>query len=159
MERISTPVIGIGGIVFDQSQRVLLVKRGNPPAMDKWHVPGGKLQPGESMADACAREVEEETGVGPVDIGPIVAVVERRLEGFHYVIIDFLATLRDGQPGEPRPADDAAAAAWIAFDRLDEYELATGLRPILEQAFRMRFLGEHAGLCARGDTRSDFVAG
>jgi ADP-ribose pyrophosphatase YjhB (NUDIX family) len=149
------PAIGVAGIVFDAQGRVLLIQRATPPQQGLWHVPGGKLEPGESLVEACRREVLEETGV-QIEVQRLLALVERREQGFHYVIVDFLGTLVAGSDADCRPADDAANAAWVAPDELATYPLAPGLAPILERA-RRALSGEDLGLVARELPMTDFL--
>ncbi len=150
------PLIGVSAIIFDQDERVLLIQRGKPPASGFWHVPGGKLEAGESLVEGVRREVKEETGLD-VDIGPIMAVVERRQEGFHYVIIDFLAQLADtNQTHHLIAADDASDARWVTEDELDQLPIAHGLLPILERA-RLAHRGERLGLVDAEGFGTDFI--
>ncbi|MDD5035960.1 MAG: NUDIX domain-containing protein [Methylococcaceae bacterium] len=149
------PSIGVSAIVFDGRERVLLIRRGKPPALGQWHVPGGKLEAGESLVEGCRREVKEETGV-EVSIGPIMAVVERRQEGFHYLIVDFLAHLIDPDRNDILPADDASAAAWVAETELADYPIAEGLLPILQRAIRAH-RGERLGLIDIEGLGTDFI--
>ncbi|MCX7109614.1 MAG: NUDIX hydrolase [Proteobacteria bacterium] len=149
------PAIGVSAIIFDQNERVLLIQRGKPPAAGFWHAPGGKLEAGESLVEGVRREVKEETGLD-VTIGPIMAVVERRQEGFHYVIVDFMAYLADPNQTEIKPADDASAAAWVAEDELMNYPIAGGLLPILERA-RLAHRGGKLGLADVTGLGTDFI--
>lgn len=141
-------------MVFDREGRVLLIRRVRPPSAGLWHVPGGRVEPGEGMVAACRREVREETGL-EVSIGPILAVVERRLEGFHYIVIDFLGRL-DGSAAAVA-GDDAGAVAWVAPERLADYPVAEGLVPIVARA-RMLLHGWSGGLHDRSGSGTDFVA-
>ena len=149
------PAIGVSAIVFDQGERVLLIRRGKPPSAGFWHFPGGKLEAGESLLEGVAREVKEETGLD-VSIGPIMAVVERRQEGFHYVIVDFLARLADPARIAIKPADDACDAAWVAENELGKYLVAEGLLPILVRA-RLAHRGEKLGLVDGDGCGTDFM--
>ncbi len=56
------PVVGVGAFILD-GPRVLVIQRGRPPGEGLWSVPGGRLEPGETLAQAVAREVREETGL------------------------------------------------------------------------------------------------
>lgn len=149
------PTIGVSAVVFDGQERVLLIQRGQAPAQGLWHFPGGRLEAGESLVEGVRREVREETGLD-VRIGPIMAVVERRQEGFHYLIVDFLAHLADPGQTALHPADDASAAAWVAADELGQYPIAAGVLPVLERARRAR-RGETLGLADVAGHGTDFI--
>ncbi len=129
------PVIGVSGIVFNDQQQVLLIKRNQAPACGLWSVPGGKLEAGESLAEACQREIKEETGL---DVVPqtVVAIVERRIEGFHYVVIDFLAQLASTENYQPLAQTDVSDACWISLDDLNNYDLVEGLAEIIMRSQR-----------------------
>jgi 8-oxo-dGTP diphosphatase len=124
------PSIGVGGVLFNRHRQVLLIKRDQPPAQGLWSIPGGRLEPGESLAEACRREFQEETNLD-VEVKHIVAVVERRLEGFHYVIIDFCVQLIDEGKCLPVAQSDVAEAKWVYLDELGEYALVIGLAEII----------------------------
>jgi 8-oxo-dGTP diphosphatase len=131
------PAIGVGGVVFDDQGRVLLVRRRSPPQAGLWHIPGGRLEPGETLANCCRREVQEETGIRVIP-GPILAIADRRVEGFHYVIIDFLARLEPGSPLNPEPATDADEACWINPQETICMPLVEGLEPVIRAAIATR---------------------
>lgn len=52
--------LGCSAIIFDENKKVLLTRRTDN---GQWCLPGGAMEPGESAAEACAREVWEETGL------------------------------------------------------------------------------------------------
>lgn len=149
------PRIGVAAVVFDGAGRLLLIRRAKPPAQGLWHVPGGKMEPGESLVAACRREVMEETGLA-IEVDRLIAVVERREPGFHYVILDFLGRPVEGSALECRPADDALDAAWVAPEALASMELAEGLLPIVQRA-RRACRGEALGLADPCDGATDFI--
>jgi ADP-ribose pyrophosphatase YjhB (NUDIX family) len=149
------PAIGVGGLVFN-GDAVLLICRGKAPASGQWSVPGGKLEAGESLMAACAREIREETGISAA-IKQIVAVVERRIENFHYVIIDFLAELTPHTATQPVAASDVSAAVWVPVTDLAQYDLVEGLLEIIQRAYRCRQEHLAFGLCDVGKHGVDFI--
>ena len=120
------PAVGVGGIAVRDGS-VLMVRRGKPPSDGLWSVPGGRLEWGETMADAVGREVLEETGL-VVDVGEVAGVVERMHEGFHYVIVDYFVTVTGGSL---RPGGDVRDAAWIPIGEVDSLDLAPGVAEAL----------------------------
>lgn len=107
---------------------VLLVRRANPPEAGRWSFPGGRVEPGERMADAAAREVREETGLD-VEISRPLDWVERIGPDHHFVIVDFAATVSERQT--PTPGDDAADARWVHLDEISTLALVDGLLDFL----------------------------
>lgn len=154
-QSLPVPTIGIGAVVFHEA-KVLLIKRGQPPAQGLWSVPGGKQEPGESMVGACRREVAEETGLAVV-VRQLVAVVERRQEGFHYVIMDFLAELENLVDPVPTPGSDVSEAKWLALQDLQGYPLVAGLLEIIARSYAMLTGGYRAGLYADNPQDGDFI--
>ena len=124
------PVVAASGIVVHDGA-LLLVRRGQPPQIGKWAVPGGQVEFGESLREAVAREVREETGI-EVAVGEFAGWVERpRDEGHHFVILDFHAT--PVGPTALTPGDDAAQACWVPVAEVSGYELVDGLLAFLQQ--------------------------
>lgn len=104
---MTAPVAAVGVICL-RGDEVLLVRRGRPPRLGEWSLPGGRVEPGETVRDAALRELREETGV-EAELGPLVDVVDGLFpeDGRHYVLIDFAARWT---AGEPVAGDDAAEA-------------------------------------------------
>lgn len=108
----------VGAVVF-RGENALLIKRGKPPLVGHWSIPGGGLHYGERLEDAVRREVMEETGL-TIRIGGLIGVFEA-VPGDHpdpaldrhLVLVDFWA---EQLSGEPFPGDDAAAAAFFPLD-------------------------------------------
>ena len=70
------PLVCVGAIALD-GDRLLLVRRGQSLAAGRWSIPGGRVEPGETLAEAVVREVAEETGLE----GPLTANRHNRLRG------------------------------------------------------------------------------
>ena len=116
--------VGVGAVII-RDGLVLLVKRGREPAKGLWAVPGGAVEPGETLQEAAEREIFEETGVVIRAGEPIFAfdLIEKDETGalkFHYVIVDLRA---EYVSGEPVAADDAADARWLAPRDLDSLDV------------------------------------
>lgn len=116
----SRPLVGVGAVVVS-TMGVLMIKRGKPPRMGAWSLPGGAQEVGETVAEAAFREVLEETGVEAVVHGLIDVVdsITRAPDGriqYHYTLVDVLASA----PATALPAagGDAAHAEWVPFERL-----------------------------------------
>ncbi len=122
-ERREVPCVG--AIVFDDDGRILLIRRGNPPAQGQWSLPGGRVEPGEDSQDAVLRELQEETGLsGRVD--RLVGEVRRGApDGSIYVIHDYLLEV-DGDC-EPHAGDDALDACWFTVDEVERLDTSAGL--------------------------------
>ena len=129
------PVVGVGAVVLDED-RVLLIKRGNPPLKGQWSLPGGGVEVGETLEQAIAREVLEETGMA-IEVGPIVEVLDRisrdadgRVE-HHFVLVDFVCRPNGGIL---RGASDAEDAAWVTMADLARYEVAPVTISVIQKA-------------------------
>lgn len=109
----------------------LLIRRGRPPRKGQWSVPGGKAEWGESIMDTARRELLEETGI-KADIGPLLGVYEIIEPDYHYVLVDYLAHWRSG---EPRAADDADDAAFFSRAAALEAVVQPDLKDVLTRAF------------------------
>jgi 8-oxo-dGTP diphosphatase len=124
---VTRPEVCIGAIVVDDG-RLLLIRRGRGPAQGEWSVPGGRVERGETLAEAVVRELAEETGVEGV-CGGLVGVVERMDDDHHFVILDFAVHLFE--PQTPTAGDDAAEAAWVPVADVAEMRLVDGLAEFL----------------------------
>jgi 8-oxo-dGTP diphosphatase len=129
-ERTVTPIVGVGAIIYDRESRVLLVERGKPPGVGLWSLPGGRLEPRETLAQGVAREVREETGL-IVEVGTLACVIERMADDYHFVILDYFARVISGSLAA---ASDARAARFVDPDQLRTLPLTEGLVDVLQRA-------------------------
>lgn len=128
MTQPGRPEVAAGAVVV-VDDRLLLIRRGRGVAIGRWSLPGGMVEPGELIAEAVVRELAEETGLEGV-CGPLVGVVERFVEGHHYVILDHHVTLLDPD-APPTAGDDAAEVAWVPLHEVAGQPLVDGLAEFL----------------------------
>jgi mutator protein MutT len=134
------PVLGVGGVIFNDRGEVLLVKRKYEPLALQWSLPGGGLEAGETLESGTAREVKEETGLD-VEVGPLVEVFDRILLDddanvrYHFVLADYLC-----RPvgGVLEAQTDVSECAWVPLDRLAEYSMAEKPRDVIAKAAQMQ---------------------
>lgn len=122
MEPRPTHPIPAVGVVCLRADCVLLIRRGTPPRLGEWSLPGGRIEWGETARTAALRELREETGVDAHLIG-LIDVVDgiftSRTSGEttrHYVLADFAARWR---AGEPVAGDDAAEARFVPLGAIE----------------------------------------
>lgn len=133
------PLVGVGGVILD-GDAVVLVRRGHPPLAGEWSLPGGVVELGETLEAAVVRELLEETGL-VVEVGPVVEVLDRVLHApdgrveYHYVIVDYLCRVVDGELSH---GSDADAARWVNRADLPEYRLTAKASAVVAKAFDMR---------------------
>ncbi|HWN61912.1 MAG TPA: NUDIX domain-containing protein [Streptosporangiaceae bacterium] len=135
----------MGAVIKDDQGRLLLIKRGHEPGAGLWSIPGGRIEPGETDAEALVREMREETGLA-VQAGPLLGTVRRSAPGGPAAaggqgspaaaggqgsrestildIRDYAATVTGGTL---RPGDDAAEARWVAIGELPSLPITEGL--------------------------------
>lgn len=128
------PIAGIGAIVIHDNQ-VLLVKRANPPKQGLWCIPGGKIRFGETLQQAAEREIKEETGISIKAGDPYYVFDLIETEKFHYIIIDLLAEYISGVPNA---GDDAMDAKWFALANIDNPEIDSETRKLLNQLLQQK---------------------
>jgi len=133
------PVVGVGAVILD-GDRVVIVKRGQPPLQGEWSLPGGAVELGETLEEAVVREVLEETGLN-VHVSAVVEVVDRvhrltdgRIE-YHYVIVDYLCRCRDDRP--LASGSDAADARWVQAAELPTYRVAARAIGVIHKALEL----------------------
>lgn len=119
--------VGVFALIFDKAGRVLISRRVD----SGWfNLPGGGVEPDESMPEGLVREVREETSL-EVEVGPLVGVYSKPQK--HELVLTFRATVIGG---ELLPSDEADYHSWIAPDELDSVKLLPKHRERIEDALR-----------------------
>ncbi len=134
------PLLGVGAILLTPNlQKVLLIQRGREPSQGLWTFPGGLVEGGEGIRQACRRELREETGI-EAELEGLAVLAERLVrdaEGrveYHYVIVDLWGLC----PEQPVAAStDAAAARWVPVDGLGGLPTTQGIPAAVERALRL----------------------
>jgi 8-oxo-dGTP diphosphatase len=135
---IAAPVLAASVAVFREG-RVLLGRRGTGTSRGVWTLPGGRVEPGEPVAEAALRELLEETGTHARLAGNAGAAefIERDADGelvAHFVIVAFAA---HWSHGEPQAGDELSAVCWADPLTLDGLPVTAGLGPIVLEALRV----------------------
>jgi len=128
-----TPRLTVDAVVLDAKRRLLVIRRKHPPFMSAYALPGGFVEIGETVEEACRRELFEETGVaaGKLTLVGVYSDPDRDPRG-HTCSVAFLARVR---ASDVRAGDDAAAARWLKTWR--EAEFAFDHHRIVEDAMRL----------------------
>lgn len=138
-----TPLLTVDCVIFDGRNRVLLIRRKNPPYQGSYALPGGFVDVGETVEAACRREVREETGVRVVRLRLVGVYSDPKRDPRGHTCS--AAYLAGAWRGNPAAADDAAAVEWVAGWR--KAPLAFDHRRIIADAARLRAVQPeaHAG--------------
>jgi ADP-ribose pyrophosphatase YjhB (NUDIX family) len=110
--------VGVGAFITDDEGRLLLVKRLRAPEAGYWGLPGGKVDFGETLTEAVAREILEELGV-VIRVEALICIVDQiDLEAqTHWVAPSYRATILEGEPSNREPLA-LGDVGWFALDAL-----------------------------------------
>jgi 8-oxo-dGTP diphosphatase len=128
----SYPQLATSAAIF-RDGKVLLVRRARPPGKGLYSLPGGRVEFGESLAEALAREVMEETGlvIDIVGLSGFREVLPKDGVGGHYLVMPFAARWVEGEPELNDELDDFA---WVDPADIGQYKTTDGLAAILAMA-------------------------
>ena len=133
------PIVGVGGIVF-QGDQVLLIKRGKEPGLGQWSIPGGVVRTGEPLKEAVIREVFEETHL-EVEVLALAKILERIYRdpdgrvAYHYVLVDFLCRMVSGTL---QADSDAQQACFVPLADLASYKVVPITLEVIRRADWLR---------------------
>jgi len=130
------PLVGVGAVVIKDG-KILLVRRAFEPGAGKWSVPGGLVELGEKLSEACERETEEETGlkVQTLELINVFDMIDRDEQGkprYHYVLVEFLA-----KPvgGSERPSHEVTEMRWVTREEMKELDMTKTARRAIDELF------------------------
>jgi ADP-ribose pyrophosphatase YjhB (NUDIX family) len=142
------PLIGVGAVLFTPAlDKVLLIQRGAEPSKGLWSFPGGLLELGERLREACQREVFEETGL-EVELQGLAKVTQRMMydqqnahsddQGerlmYHFVILSFWGVVKRGTPVA---RSDAADVKWVPIDQVARFPTTRGATEVITHALQL----------------------
>ena len=115
-------MLAVGAVIRDEEGRILLVRHKEERGgywKGRWICPGGRLEPGETMAEGACREVLEETHL-EIELGRLLPPFETIVKGgdglrLHVIYVDFLAEVVSGRL---RPDSDVGEAEWWDLETL-----------------------------------------
>jgi ADP-ribose pyrophosphatase YjhB (NUDIX family) len=129
-------MIGVGGVVIKDG-KILMIKRAFEPGAGKWSIPGGLVEVGEKLSEACEREIEEETGleVEVLELINVFDMIDKDEKGnvaFHYVLVDFLV-----KPvgGVEKMSAEATDMKWVTHQEAKTMDLTRTARKAIEELF------------------------
>jgi 8-oxo-dGTP diphosphatase len=130
-------------VIVNSEGRVLILREAEAYAegtnTGKYHMPGGRLEPGEAFKDALTREVHEETGLEGVAAGEAIHVDEWRPEiGGQVQQIVGVFMLCTYKGGDVRLSEEHDQAIWINPDERDKYALLPADLAAIEAFIRLR---------------------
>ncbi len=132
------PILAVSAAIF-RDGKVLIVRRARKPALGVHTLPGGMVEPGETLMEAVKREVREETAleIAPIALAGHREVIGRHADGRverHFVILCFAARWLSGEPVLNEELDDAC---WLAPAELAGLTTTEGLAEIVAAAERL----------------------
>ncbi|MFX1375627.1 MAG: NUDIX domain-containing protein [Promethearchaeota archaeon] len=135
MPKPITPLLTVDAVILVNSKSALvLIQRKNPPFQGELALPGGFVDVGETVENACIREAKEETNIN-IKIIRLIGVFSdpKRDPRGHNVTIAFLCEpLTDNE--KPKAMDDAAALEIIPLSKISSLKLAFDHKEIIERS-------------------------
>ena len=132
------PQIAVSAAIF-RDGKVLLTRRARSPAKGFYSLPGGRVEFGESLHQALAREIDEETGldIDIIGLAGWLEVLPAAAGAGHYLIMSFAARWVAREPVLNDELDDYRWIAPQALAGLGDLKLTGGLEEVIQSAHRL----------------------
>ncbi|MBD8500055.1 NUDIX domain-containing protein [Paenibacillus arenosi] len=136
--KLLLPRIGVGAVIWNENDEILLVLRNRNPEKDKWSIPGGKVDPFESLESCVIREVMEEVNL-EVEIQGLLCMAEtiRPEHEEHWISAIYEVVVKSGEARNMESTGAIADMKWCSLDELPD-RLACFTVPAIEQLQRRR---------------------
>lgn len=123
--------VGVGGLLINPDDEVLLLRRLKPPESGCWTIPGGAVEFGECQSEALRREFLEELGV-EIEVSRLLTVVDHivKRDAMHFVASEYLVAIVSGEPRNLEP-EKHSEIKWYRLDALPA-ELTQTAREAIE---------------------------
>ncbi len=133
-----SPLVGVGVVVFNEQNKILLVQRGQDPNKGLWALPGGLVELGEELKIAAGREVKEkcdiDVAVGePVSIADLILKDPDNKVKYHYILINYSAMYISGIV---QPQTDVNNADWFSQADVDKLDIPELTKNVIYKAFK-----------------------
>ena len=124
MPKPETPLLTVDAVILYEGNKIVLIRRKNPPYQGELALPGGFVDIGETVENACIREAREETNVN-VKINKLIGVFSdpKRDPRGHTVTVAFLCEPED-KKSEPKALDDAEALEIVPLSKISSLKIA-----------------------------------
>jgi 8-oxo-dGTP diphosphatase len=132
------PFLAVSAAILRGGQ-VLLVRRAQAPANQRFTLPGGVVESGETLEEAVTREVREETGlkITPLGLAGHREFIQRDADGRaqrHFVILPFAARWTGG---EPVLNEELSEFRWVTLEEVSALPTTEGLAEVVAAAMRL----------------------
>jgi len=133
MPKPETPLLTVDAVILYEKDKLVLIRRKNPPYQGEYAIPGGFVDIGETVENACIREAKEETNID-IKLLKLIGVYSdpNRDPRGHTVSIAYLC--EPLPKSEPKAQDDAAALEILPLSRISSIKLAFDHRKIIEDS-------------------------
>jgi len=128
-----TPLLTVDAVILINNKKdIILIHRKKPPFRGELALPGGFVEVGETVEDACVREAKEETNIN-IKIIKLIGVFSnpKRDPRGHTVTVGFLCEPSTNKE-KPKAMDDAAALEIVPLSKIRSLNLAFDHKEIIE---------------------------